>query len=338
MSIAASVVNLGETELQSGVVLPNLKISHATFGTLNAARSNAILMPTFYGGKHTDYEAMIGSDKALDPSRYFIIAVDMMCNGLSSSPSNSDAPFSGADFPKITHWDNVHAQQKMLEQEYGIESLALVTGFSMGGQQANHWAAIFPGRVERMISWCGSAATAPHNWVFLEGVKAGLLADPIFANGAYTASPEAGIRAFARIWAGWGPSQAFYRHKLHQQLGQETAADHMQEFWEPNFLAFDANDLLGMMHTWQVADIADNDIYEGDFEAACKAITAKTILMPCKTDLYFPVADNEIQASLMSNVELRPIPSDWGHIAGAPGLNPVDSAFIDNAHRELLAS
>ena len=83
MSVAASVVNLGETELQSGVVLPDLKISHATFGKLNAARSNAILMPTFYGGKHTDYQAMIGVDKALDPSRYFIIAVDMMCNGLS---------------------------------------------------------------------------------------------------------------------------------------------------------------------------------------------------------------------------------------------------------------
>ena len=91
------------------------------------------------------------------------------------------------------------------------------------------------------------------------------------------------------------------------------------------------------MHTWQVADIADNDLYKGDFEAACKAITAKTILMPCETDLYFPVADNENQALLMSNVELRPIPSEWGHIAGAPGLNPVDSAFIDNAHRELLA-
>ena len=92
------------------------------------------------------------------------------------------------------------------------------------------------------------------------------------------------------------------------------------------------------MHTWQVADIADNDMYEGDFEAACKAITAKTILMPCETDLYFPVADNEIQASLMSNVELS-----LSHQIGAMtqvllGLNPVDSAFIDNAHRELLAS
>ena len=338
MSLEASVVNLGEIELQSGCVLPNLKISHKTFGTLNATRSNAILMPTFYGGKHNDYEAIIGTDQALDPSRYFIIAVDMMCNGLSSSPSNSDGPFSGPKFPKITHWDNVHAQQKMLEQEYGIESLALVTGFSMGGQQANHWAAIFPDRVERMISWCGSATTAPHNWVFLEGVKAGLLADPTFANGSYTDVPEVGIRAFARIWAGWGPSQAFYRHKLHKELGQETAAGHIQDFWEPNFLAFDANDLLGMMHTWQVANISDNELYNGDFEAACRAIRAKTILMPCETDLYFPVADNEIQASFMSNVELRPIPSDWGHIAGAPGLNPVDSAFIDKAHRELLAS
>ena len=338
MSMSASVVSIGDIELQSGVVFPDLKISHSTFGTLNAARSNAILLPTFYGGKHSDYEPMIGADKALDPSKYFIIVVDMMCNGLSSSPSNSAPPFSGANFPKITHWDNVHAQQKMLEQEYGIDSLSLVSGFSMGGQQANHWAAIFPDRVERMISWCGSAVTSPHNWVFLEGVKAGLLADPKFAGGAYEDPPEVGIRAFARIWAGWGPSQAFYRNKLHVDLGQATAADHISEFWEPNFLAFDANDLLGMMHTWQVANIADNKIYNGDFEAACKAIQAKTILMPCKTDLYFPVADNEIQASLMSNTELRPIPSDWGHIAGAPGLNSVDSAFIDNAHRELLAS
>ena len=72
--------------------------------------------------------------------------------------------------------------------------------------------------------------------------------------------------------------------------------------------------------------------------AACGAIKARTILMPCQTDLYFPVADNAIQADLMPNVELLPIPSDWGHIAGGPGLNPEDSAFIDQAHKELLAS
>lgn len=338
MSGSDSIVELGEFELQSGKVLPNLKISHKAFGTLNPARSNAILLPTFYGGKHTDYEEIIGQGKALDPAEYFIVAVDMMCNGLSSSPSNTIAPLAGPDFPHITHWDNVHAQKLMLEQKYGIESLALVSGFSMGGQQANHWAAIFPDRVERMISWCGSAATSPHNWVFLEGVKAGLLADPAFEQGHYKVNPEAGIRAFARIWAGWGPSQAFYRRKLHRQLGQETAADHMAEFWEPNFLAFDANDLMGMLHTWQVANIADNIIYNGDYAAACGAITAKTILMPCLTDLYFPVADNEIQVDLMSNAELRPIPSDWGHIAGGPGLNPEDSSFIDQAHKELLAS
>ena len=81
MSTSASVVSIGDTELQSGLVLPDLKISHSTFGTLNATRSNAILLPTFYGGKHSDYEPMIGVDKALDPSKYFIVVVDMMCNG-----------------------------------------------------------------------------------------------------------------------------------------------------------------------------------------------------------------------------------------------------------------
>ena len=120
MSGSDSIVELGEFELQSGKVLPNLKISHKAFGTLNPARSNAILLPTFYGGKHTDYEEIIGQGKALDPAEYFIVAVDMMCNGLSSSPSNTIAPLAGPDFPHITHWDNVHAQKLMLEQKYGI--------------------------------------------------------------------------------------------------------------------------------------------------------------------------------------------------------------------------
>ena len=66
MTTSNSITELGEFELQSGIVLPNLQISHKTFGTLNSARRNAILLPTFYGGKHADYEEIIGQGKALD--------------------------------------------------------------------------------------------------------------------------------------------------------------------------------------------------------------------------------------------------------------------------------
>jgi homoserine O-acetyltransferase len=111
----------------------------------------------------------------------------------------------------------------------------------------------------------------------------------------------------------------------------------MTAFWEANFLQFDANDLLGMLDTWQRSDISDNPIYRGDYPAALRAITAKTMLLPGSTDLYFPVADNEWQLQYMPDAELRPIPSDWGHIAGAPGLHAPDMAFLDDALLELLA-
>ena len=198
------VFELGDVKLQSGATLHTARLAYKTHGKLNIAADNAVVVPTFYGGRHGDYEGMIGPEHALDPERYFIVVVDMFCNGLSSSPSNTAAPFNGPKFPSITHWDNVHCQHRLLTERLGVRRLALATGFSMGGQQANHWAAIFPDMVERLAPWCASAKTAPHNWVFLEGVKAALLADAGFQGGLYRHAPERGIRAFARVWAGWG--------------------------------------------------------------------------------------------------------------------------------------
>lgn len=337
LTLPYDVFELGDVALQSGATLHGAKLAYKTHGALNGRKDNAVIVPTFYGGRHPDYEGMIGDGKALDPRKYFIIVPNMFCNGLSSSPSNTPAPFNGPKFPKITHWDNVRCQHRLVTEKFGIERIALATGFSMGGQQANYWAALYPDMVERLAPWCGSAKTAPHNWVFLEGVKAALLADRDFDGGWYASPPIRGIRAFARVWAGWGPSQAFYRNALYRQLGHSTPDDHMTAFWEANFLQFDANDLLGMLHTWQTSDISDNPLYKGDYVRALGTIKAKAIVLPGATDLYFPVADNAYQVEHMRHAELRPIPSDWGHIAGAPGLNPPDMTFLDDALKELLA-
>ena len=100
----------------------------------------------------------------------------------------------------------------------------------------------------------------------------------------------------------------------------------------------DANDLLAMIWTWQHADISANPVYQGDFKKALGAIKAKAIVMPGKTDLYFPPEDNEAEVAEMPDAELRPIESVWGHLAGGPGFNPVDAQFVDAAMRELLAA
>lgn len=330
---------LGDIALLSGETLHNAIISYETHGTLSATGDNAIVVPTFYGGRSADYRAIIGPGRALDPGRWFIVVPDMFGNGLSSSPSTQAAPFDGPNFPRITHWDNVAAQHRLVTEVLGVRRVALVAGFSMGGQQANQWAAQFPEMVARCAPWCGGARTTGHTWAFLEGPKAALRADAAFAGGRYDSPPRRGLRAFGRVWAAWGTSAAFYRDRAYQALGQSSAKDHVTGFWEDNFLSFDANDLLAMMDTWQTADISANPLYGGDYAAACAAIRARTILLPGATDQYFPVEDNRIQAELMTaSAELIPIPSNWGHIAGAPGLNPADMAFLNAALAKLLAA
>lgn len=326
--------NLGTVTLQSGVALPNARLVYKTHGKLNAARDNAVLFPTFYAGHHTDNEALIGSGRALDPAHYFIIVPNMIGNGLSSSPSNTPPPHDRAAFPNVTTYDNVLCQQRLLAEHLDVHHLRLVVGFSMGAQQAFHWGALFPDMVDAIAPICGTARTSPHNFVFLDGVKAALIADAAFDGGRYTAPPEKGIRAFGRVYAGWVYSQDFYREREHVRLGLDTVEDVMRAS-EARYLQRDANDLLAMLWTWQHADIGAHPRFGGDFAAALAAIRARALVMPSTTDLYFRVRDNELEVARMANATLRPIPSIWGHAAGR-GLNPVDNAFIDDGLRELL--
>jgi homoserine O-acetyltransferase len=331
------IFEAGDVVLQSGLTYRKAKLAYKTYGTLNTAKSNVIVYPTSYGAQHTDTEWMIGTDKALDPSKYFIIIPNKFGNGLSSSPSNTPPPFDRGRYPHFTMTDNVRVQERLLREVFGIERVALVYGFSMGAQQAFHWGALFPDKVERIAPVCGSAKTARHNFVFLEGVKAALTADPAWQDGYFATQPLRGLRAMGRIYAGWALSQDFYREELYLKIGFSSLEDFLISGWEGNFQRRDANDLLAMLWTWQHADISANELYGGDLGKALAAITARAIVMPSETDLYFRVEDNRREVARMPNAELRPIPSIWGHRAGNPNQNPDDAKFLNDALRELLA-
>jgi homoserine O-acetyltransferase/O-succinyltransferase len=329
------VFDLGSVALQSGITLPRAKLAYKTYGKLAATRDNAVLMPTYYGGRHIANERMIGPGRALDPARWFIIVPNMFGNGLSSSPSNTPPPFDRAGFPNVTLYDNVVCQHRLVTQKLEIDRLRLVVGFSMGAQQAFHWGALYPEMVQAIAPFCGSARTSPHNYLFLDGVKAALTADAAFADGWYRTPPIKGLRAFSRVYAGWAFSQDFFREQEYRKIGLASVED-VAKRMEGNFRQNDANDLLAMLWTWQHADISANARFNGDFGAALRAIRARAIVMPCETDLYFRVRDNQLEVAQMPNAELRPIPSIWGHNAGG-GANPPDNAFIDAALNMLLA-
>lgn len=328
-------LSLGDVPLESGQVLRDAQLAYATFGAPSAARDNVVLFPTYYGGTHLDNARLIGEGRALDPRRWFVVVPNLFGNGVSSSPSNHPTQ-GGAHFPRVGVYDNVACHKRLLAELWGVERVRVAFGWSMGAQQAYHFAARYPDSVDSLLAVAGSARTSPHNWVFLEGVKAALLADGDFDEGRYTRPPVRGLSAFARVYAGWAYSQAFFRDGLYRRLGYDSV-EAVLDGWVKDHLAWDANDLLAMLHTWQGADIARSDAYQGDFARALAAIRARTIVMPASSDLYFPPEDSAREVAGLPNAELRIIPTGFGHVAGGPDRVPEATAMIEAALRELLA-
>jgi homoserine O-acetyltransferase len=327
------VLRLGDFPVERGGVISDARLVWQAHGTLNAARDNVIIYPCSYTAAHDDLTWLIGPDGVLDPSRWFIVIPDMFSNGLSSGAADTE------DYPAVvTMADNVRAQHRLLTEQLGVTKVAAAYGFSMGAGQAYHWAALFPDFVERAIVVCGSARTSLHNKVFLSGLLRTLEAAPQYlGNGRFSAEPVAAVRAFAHIYAGWGLSQDFYRERLFETaLGAPDLATFLKTDWEESFGEHRAANLYAQALTWQEADISANDLYSGDLARALSAITARVLLMPGATDLYFRVADNEAELAHLRSGALAAIPSIWGHRAGSPEGIPADLAFLTSQVRSWL--
>tara|TARA_R110002096_G_scaffold200747_3_gene384970 strand:- start:5431 stop:6432 length:1002 start_codon:yes stop_codon:yes gene_type:complete len=318
---------------QGGITF-DARLVYKTFGTLNAGCDNVIVVPTFYGGRHSDTAYFCGPERFIDPEKYFIIIPNMFGNGLSSSPSNTPLPHGRGAFPRMTLYDNVRAQHELLTAGLGVNRVRLVVGYSMGAMQAFQWGALYPDLVDAIAPICGAAKTSPHNQLMLDGPVSALQTDAAFNEGWYDQPPLKGLLAFGRVYASWFFSQDFFREGLYRDIGLASIED-VVRLTQRYFLQSDANDLLAMADTWRSGDISANPEFNGDLAAALRAITARAIVLPGATDLYFRVADNALELAQMPNAELRPIPSSWGHTAGF-GINPPDNEFIDQALEELL--
>lgn len=145
-------------------------------------------------------------------------------------------------------------------------------------------AALYPKFVERIVVLAGSARTSAHNWCFLEGPKAALVNSVDFHGGRYTEPVTKGTGAFGRVYSAWALSQEWFRQQCWKQCGHETLEDYLEKQWEKGLGAWDANNLLCLLWTWQMGDIA---VYhpedEGSLEKALQRIEAKCLIMPSVT-------------------------------------------------------
>jgi homoserine O-acetyltransferase len=312
--------SLGDVILSSGQILEDAQLAYQTYGSLHPTKNNVILYPTWYSGFISDNEWLIGKDKALDPEHYFIIVVCLFGNGQSSSPSNH------SKYQNVSLYDNVMFQHRLITEVFHIEKIKLVLGWSMGAQQTFQWACLFPEMVEKIVPFCGSSKTSPHNFVFLESLRY-LLAE--------LGQSEKHLIAFARIYAGWGFSQPFYLEEKWRELGFADLQSFLKGFWESFFLKRDPRNLLSLLWTWQNGDISKNPKFNGDWKMALLSIKAKVLILAPEIDLYFPKEDNEYESKFIKNCEVKIIQGVWGHFAGG-GINPEDNTWISDQIKNFI--
>src|SRR5258706_6720331 len=230
---------------ESGVTLPKARIVYGTYGHLNAARDNAVLLPSHYMANHHGYEWLIGADRALDTSKLFLVATELFGNGSSSSPSNTPEPFHGPRFPVMTIRDNVEALPRLLADDLKGTHVRAIIGFSMGAEQAFQWAVSHPAFADRIVATSGTARAWPHGVVRLEGQIAALTTDPAFNGGDYTSPPRQGIEAYGMVWLGWLYSQEWWRREMWKTAAPDRTLEQEIENRRRTFFASnDANDMI----------------------------------------------------------------------------------------------
>jgi homoserine O-acetyltransferase/O-succinyltransferase len=317
----------GDLKLESGEAIKDFSISYVTHGTLNTAKSNAILMVTAISGNHHRLDFMIGPGKALDTDKYFIICTDAIANGLTTSPSNSKTQPRMA-FPKFVIRDMVESQYRLLKEKLGIDHVVAVVGPSMGGMQTLQWGVSHPDFMDALVAMVPLAKTPAWTVAVLEASRKAIMADAAWKDGNYDAPPEKGVRLWRDILsllAARSPDMYSAQFKN----GMDVLP--WMEQQETSMLrAFDANDWIYQTWAYEKHDVGTTPGFDGDTAKALASIRAKTLILTGTKDLLNPEFEPIESAKSIPNVTMKTISpgSVTGH-ASAGGLLPADVEFLN---------
>ena len=364
-------------QLQSGASLHHYDLSFETYGTLNAERSNAVLIchalnashhvAGVYAGQAKSegwWNSMIGPGKAVDTQRFFVIGVNNLgsCFG-STGPMHTNPDTGqvyGADFPVVTVEDWVNAQARLLDA-LGIQTLAAVMGGSLGGMQALSWALQYPDRLRHAVVVASAPNLTAENIAFNEVARRAIVTDPDFHGGNFYQHgtvPKRGLRIARMIGHITYLSDDVMNEKFGRQLTAETAsarAYHYStldaEFQIESYLRyqgdkfadyFDANTYLLITRALDYFDPART--YGGDLSHALARATCKFLLVSFTTDWRFaPQRSREIVKALLDNrrdVSYAEIDAPHGHDAfllDDPRYHSVVSTYFQQVDQELGA-
>ena len=299
-------------KLQSGETLDESAfIRYHTYGRLNANRSNVILVPACYAQRTDDPDLDSMVRTRFDLSKFFVVIVNLFGNGRSYSPTT---PLTGAQYPKsnVKYHDNARAQRMML-QSLGVERIALIYGYSMGGMQALEWAVQFPDSIDRVVAVCASAKTGVANTRFLTSLHDALRSDPHaqldpsnnrilgFSQKSYD-----GVLKFGHIFTDWIVGKDFWKLQAYRDFYVFSEAIWRKMFeWMFVYFKWDASEYYSISDTWLHGDVSNNEVFRGDLKAALGSIKAKVYMLPGTTDQYFVAGEIKQQAKLIPGKQLQ---------------------------------
>jgi homoserine O-acetyltransferase len=322
--------------LACGEVLPEARLAWRQRGAVG--QGEPVLLCTAFAAMPGGLGYLTAPGGALDEARTWIIDVEMLGNGRSSSPSNTPQPFAAADFPPLSIRDDV-ALQALLLEALGVKRVRAVVGASMGGQQAVQWAVSHPDRVGAAVCIAGNARTTLFGQMFLNVVASALKSDPAFAGGRYAAPPIEGLSRLSEAWAPFALSPRFFsegRHQAHADMSAPDLAGFLAK-WRTRYHAKDANDLLSHLDKWARFDIAGTPDCGGDFAKAAARATSPVLFAPIATDIYFHPGDCLDQAAAFPDARVEVIDSLSGH-AAAFGREPGDREAINRVVAAFLGA
>jgi homoserine O-acetyltransferase len=300
--------------LASGGTIPACRIGFRTYGTLNARKSNAILFPTWFGGRSADLAGFIGPDRMADSSRFFVITVDALGNGVSCSPSNTPS------MPRFTVADMVEAEYRLATEHFGLKHLHAVMGISMGGMQTFEWIVAHPDSMDLAVPIVGSTRLASID-LLLWGAELNAL-----ESAEKCRCDMAQAMKTARMFHTFAAQTPAYRtretppadySKLVAQIEQSARTGLAAPDWAAQLRAMMAHDISLR--------------YGGDMARAAQAVKAKVLVVVAAQDHMVNPAP-AIDFARLAHLDLLELTSDCGH--GAPSC---EGPKMTEAVRSFLA-
>lgn len=310
---------LGNFKLETGATIRDCRIGYRTFGIMNADKSNAVLILTWAGGTTEQLQSAIVAGGLVDPEKYFVIAIDALGNGVSSSPSNSKSQ-PRMKFPQFSLRDTVNSQHEVLTKILKIDHLRAVMGVSMGGMQTFQWLVSYPNFMEKAIPIVGSPQLAPYDLVHWQTQIDAIMNDANWKNGNYEKNPARDVEY------GFGAILLTTPEDFNRKMTRQKVFEEFEKAKIAATKTFDANDKIRQTQAMMPLDITKK--FGGSWEKTASSIKAKVFVIAAKFDHTVTPAPALNLAKLL-NAKTLVLESDCGHLAPSCENQKVSSAVTE---------